>query len=477
MNEFEERLSECLEALTEGRWDLDECLRRYPEQAAELRTHLASAIALARAYADGASPREEWAAQSRERFLVATGQRLQEATDIEPEPSFFAAARVRFLFAAQRLRLERAEKGQQRRIPLFGSPMRTLGGLAAAIAVFATFSTYTVATADAALPGDWQYPVKLQAERVRLALAFSADQEHEVKLDIAEERLREIERLASKGRIIGPGVLNRLADQTKPLVEEASAGNLDSDQVARLEEVSLKSSQVLNAVQSQIDPEAQAQLEEAIEVSANGVSVTLALRPLAVITPAVVVSTPTPAPPTAEPTVQSGTSTVEPTVVPGETPPVADTPVVGDLPSGDVLFDEDVFVDVGGIKLHALIAGRLKLLAPGPGTGWYLVEVPQSGVPSTLKLQTQDGQSFIVISTQTGNMYWYISTAENGRFDEVQMHITKGGQLSIVDAADLRVRYGAAAEIPLLVMESIELLDSPEPAPEPTETPIASPTP
>ena len=35
MNEFEQRLQECLEALTQGRWDLDECLRRWtPEDLA-----------------------------------------------------------------------------------------------------------------------------------------------------------------------------------------------------------------------------------------------------------------------------------------------------------------------------------------------------------------------------------------------------------------------------------------------------------
>ena len=40
MTEFESRLHECLEALTEGRWDLDECLRRNPEHAAALRPML-----------------------------------------------------------------------------------------------------------------------------------------------------------------------------------------------------------------------------------------------------------------------------------------------------------------------------------------------------------------------------------------------------------------------------------------------------
>ena len=188
MNEFERQLQECLEALAGGRWDLDECVRRYPEHADELRAQLLTVHAVTDAY--NAEADAQWAQDARRRFLIATGQTIAEATDLEPSPSFFAAARVRFLLAAQRLRQEAAGKPAPRRVPLFGSPMRAVGALAAAAVLFFGFSTYTVATADAALPGDWQYPVKLQTERVRLALAFSDGQRHDVKLDIAEERIR-----------------------------------------------------------------------------------------------------------------------------------------------------------------------------------------------------------------------------------------------------------------------------------------------
>src|SRR4029077_12487807 len=140
------------------------------------------------------APRPEFASAARERFLVATGQRLQEAMESEPEPTFFAAARVRFLMAAQRMKLAERVK-QPRRIPVFGTPFRAVATGLASVAVFLSFSTYTVATGCAALPGDWNYPVKLQTERVRLALAFSDDSERSIRLDIAEERVSEIERL------------------------------------------------------------------------------------------------------------------------------------------------------------------------------------------------------------------------------------------------------------------------------------------
>ena len=116
--------------------------------------------------------------------------------------------------------------------------------------------------------------VKLQTERVRLALAFSDGQRRDVKLDIAEERIHEIEQLASKGRIIGPGELDRLVDQTQPLVDEAADQKLNAEDTARLQEVATRSVRVLESVEAQVDPGAQEQLEEAKSVSATGVSVT-----------------------------------------------------------------------------------------------------------------------------------------------------------------------------------------------------------
>ena len=102
MNQFERQLQECLEALAEGRWDLDECVRRYPEHGDELLSQLLTVQAVSTAYHIESDA--QWAQDARRRFLIATGQTIAEATDIEPSPSFFAAARVRFLLAAQRLR-------------------------------------------------------------------------------------------------------------------------------------------------------------------------------------------------------------------------------------------------------------------------------------------------------------------------------------------------------------------------------------
>ena len=423
-----------------------------------------------------AEPDAQWAQNARRRFLIATGQTIAEATDVEPSPSFFAAARVRFLLAAQRLRQEAAGKPAPRRVPLFGSPMRAVGALAAAAVLFLGFSTYTVATADAALPGDWQYPVKLQTERVRLALAFSDGQRQDVKLDIAEERIHEIEQLASKGKIIGPGELDRLVDQTQPLVEDAADQKLDAEDTARLQEVATRSVRVLESVETH--PGAQEQLDEAKSVSANGVSVTSALvattngRQPIVITPQVPVQGPTrtPVPPTPEPTEAVGSPASEPTSDATEDPEATATPSGPNAPSDSVVIGDTPVVDLGTIKLYALTAGQLKILAPGAENGWYLDNVPSAGVPNLLTLRMQDQQSFVVLSTVTGDLYWYVSPNRDNRYDEVQMRIDRNGQVFIADPGVLRLFYGEAAEIPILIMQSIEVLPPAPVEDEPTPT-------
>ena len=176
MNEFEAILHDCLDALREGRADVAACLAKYPAHADELRPQLETAALSLLTHT--AEPREEWAGAARERFLIASGERVTEAFDEEPSPSFFAAARVTFLMAAHRMK-ESARPARARQ-PFLGGVFRVAAAFGIVLVAFMGFSTYTVATAQAALPGDWRYSVKLQTERVRLALAFSEGAERSV---------------------------------------------------------------------------------------------------------------------------------------------------------------------------------------------------------------------------------------------------------------------------------------------------------
>ncbi len=460
MTEFETRLNECLEALSEGRWDLDACLRRYPQDAEALRPLLLATLTYARAH--DLQPGAEFATKARERFLVATGQRVTEAFDTEPSPSFFAAARVRFLGAAQRMRAN--APAPRRRWALSGPAFRGLAGAGIAAVMLLSFSAYTISTAAAALPGDWQYPLKLQTERVRLALAFSEDAKRDVRIDIAGERATEVERMANSGRIIGPGVLDRLADQTAPLVQAVDNGELDASELRKFAEVVEKQKAVLALSASQLSADAQPNLEVAQDISAAGVQkVVVAIRnsqpgvPF-VYTPVVPLSTEGVATETTTPTA-TGTATASATPGPteeGGTPEPQPTSGVVITPE-----DDDVTFGVSWVRVSA---GAISILVPSESDGWQMSGLSGEGAPALVRVTNANATSIITINPRTSDIYWFI--VKDGVFDEVQLRATRDGQTFVADQTVIRLLYGSDSDIPLYVLRSLDLLPEPIPTPE-----------
>jgi hypothetical protein len=478
MTEFEKRLSECLEALSEGRWDIDECLRRYPKHAAGLRPHLLAASSVIRAY--DASPREEFSAAARERFLIASGQRLAEAYDTEPEPSFFAAARVRFLMAAHRVK--RAERPRAPRIVTFAERhFRSLATAAAVLVLFLSFSAYTVASANSALPGDWQYPVKLQTERVRLALAFGDDAKRGVRLSIAEERAREIEALARQRRPISASVINRLVEQTKPLINDAG-NDWDTDDLARLQTVAEREKAALQQAQPQVDPAAQSELTAAVQVTLQGVTVSDQLlatrddRPPAVVTPNVPVSaldataTPTPTAIVGSDATPGTSATPSDSSTPGTTPTAIPTGEIIVNPSPETVRDE--------INWIRIVAGNISTLVPSSADGWVIQGINgEQGVaspsPTLVKLSNTNGTALMTLNTRNGDMYWFI--AHGTKFDEVQMRIQQpDGQVLIADTDYLHAVYGADADVPIFVLANLTVKPAAEAPPEATPSSVGT---
>ena len=476
MSDFERALDVCLDALREGRWTVDECLRQYPRHADALRPRLTTAAALQQAYA-AAAPGPAFSARARERFLVAGGKPLEEAYDIEPSPSFFAAARVRFLMAAHRMRRDGqfAQRPDRRRL-LPGS--RALAGMAAALLLIFSFSTYTVASAGSALPGDWNYPVKLETERIRLALAFTQEDRRSVKLDITAERMREIQRLAQHGDRIDSAELQRLAQQTSALVRDASNGGWDASELAKLQAVSEKSNLVLQQAAPYVAPGAAPALADAVGVSQDALRVaTVAIvktRPS--VLKGTVLLTPTPQPtdtpqPAATPPASETPGAPPPTATaagPSATPPVAPTasrPLdVGATPVGSDL----------GVLWKRIVVGYISALIPSEVDGWHLAGIDYAApVPTLVHLSNVDATSLIILNSRNGDMYWYQQV--NGNFQEVQMRMTQpDGSVLVVDPAVLRATYGSLADIPLYVLNSVTVQ---LPAPTPTATPTATPGP
>ncbi|HXK34020.1 MAG TPA: DUF5667 domain-containing protein [Dehalococcoidia bacterium] len=476
-DDFERALADCIELVRAGRRSIDDCVRLYPHFGERLRLELLTVVGVQKAF-EGVTPPAEFTERARERFLVATGQRLHEAMYVEPSPTFFASARVRFLMAAQKMGL--AQRSRGRATPFIAAHFRALAGSMAAVAVFLGAGTYTVASADNSLPGDWQYPVKLQTERVRLALTFSDDARHDVKLDIAEERAEEIEKLAERGRAITPGVIDRLVDQTAPLVEAAENGELDAEEAARLREIAQKQKQVLAQISGAVEPEAQEKLTEAVELSRQAVEVSARItandpqRPPQVVTASVEL-TPTPSPsPTATQTAPATPDATAPAGTPADpATPLPATPVEG------VVVGEEPVATRDSIKLIPLSSGRVRITIPAPEHGWSIVREPGSSTPELVRITNDPailgshGSSLLVISTLTGDMYWYVNF--NGRLDEVQMRVTRNGKVFVADEDVVRATYGDLAKVPLIVLDSIEVIQDPTPTPSPTVTPTADP--
>ncbi|MHB8376801.1 MAG: DUF5667 domain-containing protein [Dehalococcoidia bacterium] len=476
MNDFERALDVCLDALHEGRWTVEECLRQYPRQAEALRPHLVAAAAFRQAYGE-AAPRAEFTARARERFLVASGRRLGEAYDIEPSPSFFAAARVRFLMAAHRMRREgQFQREPVRRLPRLLPGSRALAGMAAVLLIFFSFSTYTVASAGGALPGDWRYPVKLETERIRLALAFTSNDRRSVKLDIAAERAHEIQQLAQHGERIDSAELQRLAQQTSALVRDASNGGWDAKELAKLQAVSGNSNLVLQQAAPYVAANAAPALADAVGVSQDALRVaTVAIvksRPS--VLRGTVLLTPTPQPTETPQPQPTGTPSGETSATPGAPPPGASGTAAPSTPPAAPTASHPLSVGATpvardlGVLWKRIVVGYISALIPSERDGWHLAGIDYAApVPTLVHLSNVDATSLIILNSRNGDMYWYQQV--NGNFQQIDMRMTQpDGSVLVVDPAVLRATYGSLADIPLYVLNSITVQP---PAPTPTPPP------
>jgi hypothetical protein len=153
MTEFEQVLEQCLDALEGGASNVDECLARHPEHAAQLKPVL----------------------------LIAAG--LEQGRTVEPSAAFKARARAR-------LTLHMQAHPRQSRGPGFAF-WRFAAGLAMILlALLATGTVY----AQRALPGDLFYEWKLFSER-----AWRAVSPDPIRTDllIANRRIDELNAVAN----------------------------------------------------------------------------------------------------------------------------------------------------------------------------------------------------------------------------------------------------------------------------------------
>ncbi len=163
-NEFDNILDECLERILAGGETIEQCLARYPEQAAELEP------------------------------LLQTVLVSKKAISIEPRPAFREKARRQFQSALH----EMAQK-RERRFSFFNLQPQWATAIVGVIIVLLA-SSGTVVAAGNSMPDGALYPVKLATEAVRLKLTPSILGKAELYVSMIDKRVTEIIRMADKGK-------------------------------------------------------------------------------------------------------------------------------------------------------------------------------------------------------------------------------------------------------------------------------------
>ena len=161
--EFDNILDECLERLLVRGEKLEQCLTSYPEQAAELKPLLETALV------------------------------TKQASAIEPRPEFKARARYLFHSALQ-------ETEPKRRFSFFNW-WPSWVTVMTIVLVLLLAGGGTVAAASGSMPDEPLYPVKIASEQTQLIFTLSALSKAELYANLVDKRVSEIIYVANKGDV------------------------------------------------------------------------------------------------------------------------------------------------------------------------------------------------------------------------------------------------------------------------------------
>lgn len=195
--EFDNILDECLERLLVRGETIEQCLEHYPEQAAQLRPLLETALA------------------------------AKKASAIQPRAEFKASARYQFRSALQ-------EAATPKRRPFFGWLPRWATVVTIVLIVLLAGGG-TVAAASNSMPDSFLYPVKLATERVQLALTPSQMGKIRLCARLADRRVAEIIYMADQGDVGQVELITqRLDERLATLAVLASALEAEEEESAVL---------------------------------------------------------------------------------------------------------------------------------------------------------------------------------------------------------------------------------------------------
>jgi hypothetical protein len=314
-----------------------------------------------------------------------------------------------------------------------------------------------------------------------MTLTFSSEARGDLRLDLAEERLSEIERLADKGRTIGGGLLSDLKGETASLVDNLQASDVKPEKAREIAVLAQRQKEVLASVEPLVAPEDQEELQAAAETSQAAyvkAAQTMALALFAEKSGRAGREEPTeeselreaqegtemPMPLPAE---AGGTPGEEPTAVPSPEPPTA-------TPQAPLAIIEHG-VDEGSTVLtwDRVAIGRFSVEVPGQGSGWHFVGFDFSTdntapAPNMLRIANADGTAVIVINPRSGDAFWY--QFKGGLFDEFIVRVAVGDDVWQATPEALLAFHAGNGPLVLHIINSIEI------APLPTATPTSTAT-
>lgn len=166
--QFNNILSECLDRILKGE-TVEQCLRDYPERAAELEP------------------------------LLRTASAAKVASTVQPRPEFKARARYEFNSALRNMTDKKSERQHSFHLHWHWSSGWAIALVASIVILFGGGGT--IAAASYSMPDSTLYPVKLATEEFQLALTSSDLDKTELNARFAYRRADEIVYLAAKGDI------------------------------------------------------------------------------------------------------------------------------------------------------------------------------------------------------------------------------------------------------------------------------------
>jgi len=191
--EFDNILNDCLERLLAKGESLEQCLERYPNQAAALKPLLETALA------------------------------AREASAIQPRPDFRAMARYQFQAALQEMAVGKSRTSWGW-FPRWATVVTV-------ILVLVLAGGGTVLAADSSMPDSPLYSVKLATEQVRFTLTTSQTGKVRLCAELADERVAEIAYMANQGDAQQVELITRrLDDKLELLVLLVGGEETDGEQ-------------------------------------------------------------------------------------------------------------------------------------------------------------------------------------------------------------------------------------------------------